>query len=308
MTIKNEKGAALVVTLLVVVIMTVTVTEFLYSTWVDRSLAANFRDSAKTLLALRSGIEAGRAVVEEDARIDGKKGLFIDTLREYWAQPALPIPIDDTYMFLAITDESSKIDLNRLVTAGGYPDEKWIAVFRRLLHNRKLDEDIAQYVLDWIDKNGEGPAEDGYYLSSDHPYLCKNAKLDSVEELKRIRGITPEVFSQIRPFVTVRSSGWININTASRDVIMALDDDITPSLAQSALDARSELPFKSKEEIKNITGFSGLFPRISNLIDVKTDTFSVSATITINEMRRRADAIITERNTMAANIIYYRVN
>jgi general secretion pathway protein K len=304
----GEEGAALLVTLLVVVIMTVTITEFLYTTWVDRSFAAGFRDSTKALYALRSGVDAARRIITDDYSADTNAGLYVDTLRENWAQASLPIPIEDTYMFVTITDESSKIDLNHLITGGGYPDQGRIDMFRRLLHKLEMDPDIANYVGDWIDTNSEGPAEDAYYSSLPRPYKCKNAKLDSVDELNRVRGITPEIFNKLKPFVTIRSSGFININTAPRELLMALDDDISDSLADSVIRARNEMPFKSKNEIQNVSGFQSIFPRIANLIDVSTDTFSVSATITFNEVTRKAEAILTNRTATSASVIFFRIN
>lgn len=307
MIVNNQQGSALIVTLFVVVILTVTVTEFLYETWVDRSLVANFRDGAKGLYALTSGVEAARAVIVEDFRHDQKSGLFIDTLKEYWAQPAIAIPLEDTFMFATIIDESSKINLNSLLTVGGYPDDKYLAFFRRLLRNLELDENIADYARDWIDANEEGPAENMYYQSLQRPYRCKNARFDTVEELQMVRGVTPEVFSQLRKFVTI-TGGAVNINTASREVLMALHDSISASLADDVLSARADLPFKDKVEIKNLAGFDAIYPEISNLIDVRSAAFSLQATVTFNETRRVAHAIIYNRTAEKADMLFFKVD
>lgn len=303
----NQRGTALIVTLLVVVILTITVTEFLYETWVDRSLTANFRDGAKGLYALTSAKEAARALITEDFRRDQKNGLLIDTLKEYWAQPAIAIPLEDTFMFATIADESSKINLNSLITPGGYPDDKYIAFFRRLLRVLELDENIADYARDWIDANEEGPAESPYYQSLQHPYRCKNARFDTVEELQMVRGVTPDVFARLRKFVTI-AGGVVNINTAPREVLMALHDDVTGAMADDVLTARAELPFKNKVEIKNLAGFDALYPEISNLIDVRAAAFSLEASITFNNTRRMAHAIFTNRTAENAELLYFKVD
>lgn len=307
MIVNNQQGTALIVTLFVVVILTVTVTEFLYETWVDRSLVANFRDGAKGLYALTSGVEAGRAVIVEDFRQDQKNGLFTDTLKEYWAQPAIAIPLEDTFMFATIIDESSKINLNSLLTVGGYPDDKYLAFFRRLLRNLELDENIADYARDWIDVNEEGSAENMFYQSLQRPYRCKNARFDTVEELQMVRGVTPEVFAQLRKFVTI-SGGAVNINTAPREVLMALHDNISASLADDVLSARADLPFKDKVEIKNLAGFDAIYPEISNLIDVRSAAFSLQANVTFNETRRVAHAIIYNRTAEKADMLFFKVD
>ena len=308
MIVNNQQGTALIVTLFVVVILTVTVTEFLYETWVDRSLTANFRDGTKGLYALTSGVEAARAVIVDDYKQDQRNGRYVDTLKEYWAQPAIAIPLEDTFMFATITDESSKIDLNSLVTQGGYPDDKYIAFFRRLLRVRELDEAIADYVRDWIDSNDVGPAESPYYQSLPNPYLCKNARFDTVEELQLVRGVTPEVFARLRKFVTIGTGGPVNINTASREVLMALHGDITPSMADDVIRTRTELPFKDKTEIKNLAGFESIFPEISNLISVRSDAFSLEASVMFNETRRQAHAIFNNRGAGGATLIYFKVD
>lgn len=303
----NQQGSALIVTLFVVVILTVTVTEFLYETWVDRSLVANFRDGSKGLYALTSGMEAARAVIVDDYRRDQKSGLFTDTLKEYWAQPAIAIPLEDTFMFATIIDESSKINLNGLITPGGYPDDKYLAFLRRLLVKLELDENIADYARDWIDTNEEGPAENPYYQSLPRPYRCKNARFDTVDELQMVREVTPEAFAKLRKFVTI-TGGMVNINTAPREVLMALHDDITASMADDVLTARMDLPFKDKVEIKNLGGFDALYPEISNLIDVRSAGFSLQANVTFNETRRSAQAIYNNRTAEKADLLYFKVD
>lgn len=303
----NQQGSALIVTLFVVVILTVTVTEFLYETWVDRSLVANFRDGSKGLYALTSGMEAARAVIVDDYRRDQKSGLFTDTLKEYWAQPAIAIPLEDTFMFATIIDESSKINLNGLITPGGYPDDKYLAFLRRLLVKLELDENIADYARDWIDTNEEGPAENPYYQSLPRPYRCKNARFDTVDELRMVREVTPEAFAKLRKFVTI-TGGMVNINTAPREVLMALHDDITASMADDVLTARMDLPFKDKVEIKNLGGFDALYPEISNLIDVRSAGFSLQANVTFNETRRSAQAIYNNRTAEKADLLYFKVD
>ncbi len=303
----NQQGSALIVTLFVVVILTVTVTEFLYETWVDRSLVANFRDGSKGLYALTSGMEAARAVIVDDYRRDQKSGLFTDTLKEYWAQSAIAIPLEDTFMFATIIDESSKINLNGLITPGGYPDDKYLAFLRRLLVKLELDENIADYARDWIDTNEEGPAENPYYQSLPRPYRCKNARFDTVDELQMVREVTPEAFAKLRKFVTI-TGGMVNINTAPREVLMALHDDITASMADDVLTARMDLPFKDKVEIKNLGGFDALYPEISNLIDVRSAGFSLQANVTFNETRRSAQAIYNNRTAEKADLLYFKVD
>jgi type II secretory pathway component PulK len=65
----NENGIALVITLLVVALLTITVVEFTFSVEVDQRMARNALDSVQASLLARSGINFGEAVLLQDDQI-----------------------------------------------------------------------------------------------------------------------------------------------------------------------------------------------------------------------------------------------
>ena len=310
--VDNESGVALIVTLLVIVIMTVTVTEFMYATWIDRSIAAGFRDNVRAVAAVRSGVDAARAVIIEDKKEDVLNNKIVDHLGELWSQQSLPVPIGETYAFVTITDESSKIDLNRLVAnkiEGKSMAENLLTVFRRLLEILEMDAEIAEAIIDWIDTDEDGFYEDSYYMSLASPYGCKNTKLDSLEEIKRIKGITPEIFNKLKNYVTISSNGLININSAPLELIQALHDDISQSMAEAVINARGAAPFLSTGDIKYVSGFNkDIFADIGAIISVHGDSFAVSVVATFNEVTRTANAIFADRSNLGARLIYFRIS
>ncbi len=288
--INNEGGAALLVTLLVVVIMTVTVTEFMYATWVEASLAANFRDDARAVSIVGSAVTAAREVIKEST------GPEMNDLINFY--PEVPLVVEDTYAFVRIEDESGKLDMNLL--ADDTYSEKRVEVFRRLLDKLGLDPDISNAVVDWIDSDGEvngaSGAEDGYYMSLERPYPCKNAKLDSLEELKRIRGVTPAVFAKIKYFVTIRSDKKVNINTAPFRVILALHENITETMAKDLVNRRFSNPFVQTRDIKTVPGYDDtIYTYINGFIDTSSRTFSVTASVELGEVSRTARALYVNR-------------
>lgn len=59
-----------------------------------------------------------------------------------------------------------------------------------------MDEAVADAILDWLDEDDEARefgAESAYYASLEPPYAPKNGPLDTVEELLRVRGVTPQM-------------------------------------------------------------------------------------------------------------------
>lgn len=92
---------------------------------------------------------------------------------------------------------------------------------------QELADEISYGIVDWRDTDDalshpEYGAESDYYEDLETPYESKNDKFESIEELLLVRGITPELFEKIRPFVTIYGTGMVNINTAPRGVLLGL--------------------------------------------------------------------------------------
>ncbi|MBX3425217.1 MAG: general secretion pathway protein GspK [Pirellulales bacterium] len=90
-------------------------------------------------------------------------------------------------------DESSKLHLNSLVTAGETDEE---GPRNRLLALPGMTVEIADAILDWLDADSNvrvSGAEDEYYQGLNPPYLPANGPIGHLDELLQIRGVTPEL-------------------------------------------------------------------------------------------------------------------
>src|SRR5262249_53922552 len=59
-----------------------------------------------------------------------------------------------------------------------------------------MDEPTAECILDWLDtdeESRENGAENDYYTSLSPGYACKNGPLDTIEELLKVRYVTPQL-------------------------------------------------------------------------------------------------------------------
>lgn len=300
-----REGMALILAITVVALLTITVFDFFHHAWIQSALAAGYRDETKALHAARAGQAAGRLILIEDA----KSAIPRDTLTEEWAQGMITIPVDGELVSVTIQDESGKVDMNRLVTDRGYADDRWMAIFTRLLTGLDLDEALADALVDWMDSNSEPRmkgAEDSYYLSLKKPYRAKNQRLDSVDELALVKGFTPEVIARLRPHVTAWSSGKINVNTATDKTLMALDDAITQDVAGAIIRERTQRPFTAREDIKKVTGVGDIYPNIALVIDVRSDVFSVESQATFGETTKMIRAV-QRRSSAGAETLYHRL-
>ena len=91
-----------------------------------------------------------------------------------------------------LTDESGKLNLNAF-SAWELEAEQ---ARDSLMAIPGMTIEIADAILDWIDEDEElreFGAENEYYTALSQPYSAKNGKLESIDELMLVRGITPEL-------------------------------------------------------------------------------------------------------------------
>lgn len=150
---------------------------------------------------------------------------------QYTYEPTADAEPQTRYGFV---DEESKINVN---TA----DYKTLE--RLFGHVLSLSEEKAQQlalaVLDWReygDTLPKGFNSDEYYSNLRFPYPKKKAEFEVVDELGLVEGFTPERLKRLRPFVTVYGDGLVNINTAPKEVLLALGLD--GALADKVLQVR----------------------------------------------------------------------
>ncbi len=121
-----------------------------------------------------------------------------------------------------LTDEQSKININ---TSDAGTLTRILQIAGDL--DPQSAEEIAYNIIDWRDSDStfEHPnygAEDDYYNHLQAPYAAKNAPFEVIDELLLVKGINRALFDKMKEFLTPFGSGATNINTAAKEVILAL--------------------------------------------------------------------------------------
>jgi len=317
----DRKGVVLILVLAMVAMFTAMIVTFSADESLDIELAYNFRDSVQAQFVARSGVEAAMAILAEDDpghdSVDEQWGRF----PEYAAGASQYL--DGAVLSGIITDEASRFDLNSLAGTSEQDREFRIEQFKRLFRVLRIDitedesNDLAHAVIDWIDSDSETElgAEDEYYQSLQPPYHCKNAPMDSAEEILLVRGMKPEYFfgtenyEGIRNHVTTGTGGKVNINTATEAVLMSLSDQISESVAASIVECR---PFLSAGDYGCIRGFdlsdgSGETTWIRGLLDVKSTRFCVDIRGSTPSGAQVNVRSVLERINNRPRIVYYRI-
>ncbi len=292
----SQQGAALILALVVLVMVTLLATTLKSDFLVTLKRVEN-QLLGKQAFAYMAGAEGiAREVLQTDLAASADK----DHRSEGWLYNTIEYPMEWGAIAGTLCDLQGRFNLNSLAgnekgIAGFTPAQE---VFIRLLQALPLEEPVdqsqAEYitsaVADWVDKDSntrpEGGAENGYYADLEVPYKAANRPLNSVSELRWVKGITPEIYRELEPYViALDDSVLLNVNTAEAMVLRAINDTgvrqpLSESEAESLLEQRdgevgAELTQQNSGYDK-IEDFAGKHPASkldTSLLTVKSEYF-----------------------------------
>ena len=310
----DERGIALLLTLLVLTLLVALILEFDAEARREYRDAASFRDNFKATVLARAAVQAARGTLQQDFLKDKQAGQSFDATTDLWAMPITNYAIGDGLLTAQIEDERGKLNLNDLVS-GGDPiakNEKMLRA-KRLFELLQINPDLVDAIVDWVDpdeKPEPAGAESLYYQTLRPPYRAANAPLQTLLELRLIKGMTPEIISKLSKLVTVFPEGGqskVNVNTADPLVLQALDPGVTQSIAAEIVLAR---PFKTIVDLDRVSSFEDIGKKLrqQNLYDVKSDLFLARMMIRMNDVTRNATVILQrDPSNGTSTVKYFRV-
>jgi general secretion pathway protein K len=280
---------AVLTTLLVVTLLSVLVLGMNSRSLLALTRAKHSAHALDAVYVMRSGVSTAMAFLERDAAQSS-----IDTLSEMWAQEITDFPVGDGTVSVHIDDEASKFNLNTLVTPQGRPNDRAIERFGRLLTLVGDDERLSMTVAAWLRTNRE---------SLSYVFL-------DVSEILLVSGMTPEAFDRVQKHLTVSTDPMnarnINVNTVTPEVLAALSPALSPALVESILERRRDRPFTEIADLKRAQGMNDeILYTISDVIDVKTSTFTVRVTAKVADVVRRGTALVS-RDRAAVKIVAWK--
>ncbi len=196
-----------------------------------------------------------------------------------------------------IYDESGKININKITDENKADFVQFLISYRV---DRFTAETITDSLLDWVDADNlvrVRGAEKEYYASLPEPYEPRNAPFESLEELTLVRGVTPQIFENIRDYLTIYGSGKINVNFASREVLTYVPM-ITPDAADEIVRLRSEQDgIESLDHLKDVLRRHGIvgkdYQKIINYLTVSGSNYlSILATAFSDKGRSSYEVIV----------------
>jgi general secretion pathway protein K len=216
-----------------------------------RLSAANSLDEDRGHAAAEAGLEHARSRLAR--LITGDVGLSQQVpavAGDPWHLAALvlldTVRLGDERYHVSIRDAGASINLNLA------SEEVLERFFIALPIDAGRANEIAESIMDWRDSDNlhrlHG-AETDDYLRLGSAVLPANANFSRLEELRYVKGMTPEIFARVRPLLTLVGTGQINLNAASRPVLLALPG-MTEEAAAVLLQTRgSAVPIHSLQDL-----------------------------------------------------------
>jgi general secretion pathway protein K len=297
----RQRGLALVTAMLVVAIVATVATYLSFRQQVWLRQVQNATDRA-TVESVRQGALAYASLyLDEDLRITKT-----DNLREKWAQP-LVLPIEGGQVAIQASDAQGRFNLNN-VLRNNAPSTNDIAVLQRLLTSLKLDPGLVEALVDWVDADSQSRpngGEDIEYGTASPPYRPGNQPLQSVDELRLVKGFTREIVEALRPFViALPNATEINVNTAPEPVLAALFPAAGDTVAKQIVQARETKPFDDLGEFDRVVPSGTTPPQVPR--SVATSYFVADVDVRVGRLWSRTEAVINRIGNKQTRVLWQR--
>lgn len=256
-TVRDEGGFALLAVILVVALLSVVVTELVFSMRLEAGMVRAYREGVLAEHLAEAALHQAMRELSSDAQFqvpdeEGQLVLYRVAPGSVFPTrlPALPrtrVPLGAGAFSYRISDEEGRLNLN---TAGPLRLDRLLAAIGLEKSARDV---ITDSLEDWRDANEahrvNGAESEDTYLKLPVPYRARNADLQDPAELLQVKGVTPELYygapgrAALAALVTGRGRGTVNLNTAPHLVLQALG--LSEAEIQEILQTRRRAPYTS---------------------------------------------------------------
>ena len=363
----QEQGLALVLTLFVVALVTILVLEYHFDAAVEIDLAMNYANDVQAYHLALAGVRFAQALLErDDPAVDGpddswyKLGLVpacfapqqllelataglgeglssagLDTKASANRRIEEVSQGDVGCVSLRITDENSKLPVNALMPPKGdeNPPTIWHDIFQQFFVSFKIDVEVIDALVDWIDTDDNarsaGGAEKSYYTSLPVPYVPPNKHMRTPGELRLVKGLNDlETLAKLFPGTPPEAvadldigsnnyltsfggeqtqSGdqfakWINVNTASAEVLKALIVGVQPRTSAAEAAVQDILAKRQEKQFSNSNDIpldAALKTALSKVADVKSTYFRVESVGVVGIVQKKI-VVVLKRGSASA--------
>lgn len=287
----RQRGSALVLILILAAVLTGLI---LFAQWqARRELVASQR--ALTQLTLHQA--AAEGIRTALLRLAADDEPTVDHLREPWAWPQLVTNPAGVVVAVRVTDENRCFDWNNLAIPPLGPQSRSASDVAMDLLNLSGDYAPVDRLValgDWVDADANGLFESPFYRQQSPGYEAANRPLYTWSELLFVQGFSRDLFrphagetafaraatNLLENFTCVPVPRdrpvRINVNTASREVLLAVAGVDQASAVLQLLALRESGPMRSLQPIRRAVG-PALQDAVERFLDVRSLYFRIEA-------------------------------
>lgn len=287
----NKKGIALVLAMMTLMFMVYIATEVTRDSAVEYIVNSQELNRIKAYYAARNGLQMALLrikVYQQVVRAPLPESYMAIIDKIGWQDPffwPLPIPQDlnsvdkgqydkinseslmDSSYTHTIEDEGTKIDINDLgspsKTLRDIAKKQLLTIFEQKIntdddfrqeYQNVQFEELVNRIHDWMSDTDTGldGNDKRSAFSQLGPGYPPNRGFRTIEELRLVPGMTDVFFDLLAPRITIYGMKSINPNTASKEVLLSLDNGMTKEAVDEAIERRSNPdlggPFKGEKE------------------------------------------------------------
>lgn len=252
--------------MIIVALIATLASSMVWQQWRAVQVEAAERARSQSAWVLSGALDWARLILREDAKTGGT-----DHLGEPWAVPLAEARLStflaadkdntedapDAFLSGAITDANSRYNLTNVVK-GGKIDPIELKVLQRLCENVGLSVDVATRISVGLRDASpppppEAPASGASAVpATPAPPPNPNPPLmpRSAAQLAWL-GIEPGAVQALQPFVVILpDTTFINVNTAPREVLVAVIEGLDLATAERIVLSRQRMPLKSRADLQ----------------------------------------------------------
>lgn len=305
----NARGIALITAMLVVALASIVAAAVLVSANNAIRRAATLIDGERSWWYAQGLESFARRILARDLEKNGG----VDSLDEDWARSLDYLPVEQGALRGKLEDLQGRFNLNNLAAAQPLKYQQQLVRLFQSIEGMDVAQaqPLAEAIRDWIDDNqipgGTGGAEDTDYLSLPLPYRTANQPMSSPSELLAIKGVTPELYRRLAPYICTlpigsnRTPTKINVNTALQPVLMSLSATADRGKLDEFMIDRLKNPAKTVQELQT----KGTLPAdvAADMVDVKSQFFLMSTEAFIGSGRAALYSVFQRAGSGAPKVI-----
>lgn len=293
-----RSGSALIVALWTLLILSLLIASFAFDMHIEAGITSFYRKRLRSQYLARAGVEYAKLVLAQshkvkeevqDEEMDEETYIRALHLSRGMGVSGLSRELGQGTVNVDILPEQGRRNVNSMA------DEDWIEMLDQAGVPQDKWDELVQCFRDWIDEGDEhlllgAESDDPFYVQ--RGYKCKNAPVDTVDELLLIKGFSPsllyggpsdfvegETLAGIAPLLTVWGDGKVNVNTATTEVLLTipgLEDFDVEAILQARLGLDGEPGtkddgFKTVDEVISTLGITD--PRVRDRITTSERRF-----------------------------------